>query len=58
MIFKLIDLNLTDFAWLQTLCDLEELDAPIELLKVHMKCRPHLSMEKRALYLEHLIREN
>lgn len=52
--FKLIDIQLTDFAWLQALCDLEELDAPIELLKLQMKCRPHLKMEKRALGLEHL----
>lgn len=52
--FKLIDLQLTDFAWLQALCDLEELDAPIELLKLQLKCRQHLKMEKRALGLEHL----
>ncbi len=52
--FKLLDVQLTDFAWLQALCDLEELDAPIELLKLQMKCRPHLKMEKRALGLEHL----
>jgi hypothetical protein len=52
--FKLIDIGLTDYAWLETLCDLEELDAPPELMRVQLKCRPHLSMEKRALYLEHL----
>jgi hypothetical protein len=56
--FKLLDIQLTDFAWLQALCDLEELDAPLELLKIQMKCRPHLTMEKRALGLEHLKQVN
>jgi hypothetical protein len=57
-IFKLIDIQSTDFAWLQALCDLEELDAPLELLKLQMKCRPHLKMEKRAFGLEHLKQVN
>lgn len=56
--FKLIDVGLTDFAWLETLCDLEELDAPIELLRLQLKCRMHLTMEKRALGLEHLAQVN
>jgi hypothetical protein len=52
--FKLIALTLTDFAWLECLCDIEDLGAPPELLSVQLKCRPHLKMEKRALGLEHL----
>lgn len=56
--FKLIDIQLTDFAWLQALCDLEDLDAPMELLKLQLKCRPHLKMEKRALGIEHLTQVN
>lgn len=58
MNFKLIDIQLTDYAWLETLCDLEDLDAPIKLLRLQLKCRPHLRMEKRALFLEHLRQEN
>lgn len=52
--FKLIDIGLTDYAWLKTLCDLEELDAPPEIMRLQLKCRSHLIMEKRALCLEHL----
>lgn len=56
--FKLIAISLTDFAWLECLSDIEDLGAPPELLKVQLKCRPHLKMEKRALHIEHLRLEN
>lgn len=52
--FKLIDTSLTDRVWLETLCDLGDLDAPPELMATQLKCRPHLEQVKRALYLEHL----
>lgn len=56
--FKLIDLQLADPAWLQALCDIEELGAPLEIIRLNLKCRPHLKMEKRALGLEHLKQVN
>ena len=54
MSFKLIDVQLPDVLWLETLCDIEELGAPQELLALQLKCRVHLRLEKRALGLEHL----
>jgi len=56
--FQLIDMLLTDYSWLEVLCDMEELGASPELLRIQLKCRPHLMMEKRALGLEHLAQIN
>lgn len=56
--FKLIDINLTDYAWLETLDDCIDLDMPPELIALQVKCREHLSLEKRALYMEHMKQVN
>lgn len=51
---KLLDLNMTDYAWIETLDDCIDLDMPPELIKIQLKCRPHLQLEKRALGFEYL----
>lgn len=58
ILFKLIDLSLSDTAWLEVLCIIEELGAPQELLLLQLKCRPHLNKAKRALGIEHLKYKN
>lgn len=56
--FKLIMIDITDYAWLEVLCDMADLGASPELLRVQLKCRPHLAMEKRALFIEQLTQVN
>ena len=56
--FKLIDLTLSDALWLEVLCDLEDLHAPHWLMKVQLKCRPHLKLEKRSFGLDQLKHTN
>ena len=56
--FKLIDINLTDYAWLETLDDCIDLDMPLELIKINLKCRKHLEKQKRILRIDHLKQVN
>lgn len=51
-------IDITDYAWLEVLCDMADLGASPELLRVQLKCRPHLAMEKRALFIEQLTQVN
>ena len=51
---KLIDLLLTDNAWLQTLDDCVELGLPHRFIMVNLKCRPHLEKHLRILRIWHL----
>lgn len=56
--FKLIDMTLTDYAWLETLDDCIDLDMPLELVRLNLKCRKHLERQKRILRIDHLKQVN
>lgn len=51
-------MQLSDNDWLEALCDLEELNASYDTLRINARCRTHLSKHKRILGLEHLIQNN
>jgi len=50
----MIDFNLSDNAWLQTLDDCVELNMPFQLISLNLKCRPHLEKHLRILRIWHL----
>lgn len=54
--FKLIFAELSDHAWLETICDLADIGMEYDFMRVQLKCRPHLEFEKRML-LVHQLRE-
>lgn len=51
--FHIVDLNLSDYDWLDTMLELDDLDEQ-EILLRNIRYRVHLISEKRALGLYHL----
>jgi hypothetical protein len=53
----IICLDLSDHEWLKTCLDLEDLEE-YDILRLNLRYRIHLIVEKRALMLQHLRMEN